>query len=62
VSALDAARGPLREPDPAFAGAVADGLAHDITRSKEVRLDEWRRRPVWQRALEKLAKVLIEQY
>jgi len=48
--------------DPAFARAIADGLAHDFTRSKEVKLEQWRRRPVWQRALEKLAKVLIEQY
>lgn len=48
--------------DPTFAGAVADGLADDFSRSREVKLDEWRRRPVWQRLFEILAKALIEQY
>jgi cardiolipin synthase A/B len=48
--------------DPAFARSVADGLARDFERAREVKLDEWRRRPLWQRALEKCAKVLIEQY
>ncbi len=45
-----------------FARAVAEGFEHDLTRSKEIRLDEWRRRPVYQRVLEKAAKILIEQY
>jgi cardiolipin synthase len=48
--------------DPGFARAVADGLERDFARSREVTLEEWRRRPVWQRGLERLAKVLIEQY
>jgi cardiolipin synthase len=48
--------------DPAFARAVAAGLDRDFARSREVTLEEWRRRPVWQRGLERLAKVLIEQY
>jgi cardiolipin synthase len=48
--------------DGAFAQAVARGLERDFARSREVRLEEWRRRPVWQRGLERLAKVLIEQY
>jgi cardiolipin synthase len=48
--------------DPGFARAVADGLERDFARSREVMLEEWRRRPVWQRGLERLAKVLIEQY
>ena len=48
--------------DEGLAHAIADGLAADFERSREVQLDEWRRRPVWQRALEHLAKVLIEQY
>ena len=34
----------------------------DFARSREVRLEEWRRRPTWQRGLEAVAKVLIEQY
>ncbi|HEU5041826.1 MAG TPA: phospholipase D-like domain-containing protein, partial [Gemmatimonadales bacterium] len=48
--------------DAGFARSVAEGLARDFERSKEVKLDEWRRRPVWQRVFEKAAKVLIEQY
>ena len=48
--------------DPAFARAVAEGLERDFARSREVMLEEWRRRPVWQRGLEAMAKVLIEQY
>jgi hypothetical protein len=41
---------------------VADGLERDFARSHEVTLEEWRRRPVWKRGLEAMAKVLIEQY
>jgi cardiolipin synthase A/B len=48
--------------DGAFARAVAEGLERDFTRSREVTLEEWRRRPVWKRGLEAVAKVLIEQY
>lgn len=48
--------------DAGFARAISEGIQYDITRSREVRLDEWRRRPVWQRGLERLAKALIEQY
>jgi cardiolipin synthase len=45
-----------------FARAVAEGVEHDLTRAREIRLEDWRRRPLWQRGFEKLAKVLIEQY
>jgi phosphatidylserine/phosphatidylglycerophosphate/cardiolipin synthase-like enzyme len=48
--------------DAGLAGAISAGMEHDITRSREIQLDEWRRRPVWQRGLEALAKALIEQY
>jgi cardiolipin synthase len=48
--------------DEGLARAIAEGLERDFTRSREVHLDEWRRRPIWQRALEHMAKVLIEQY
>jgi cardiolipin synthase len=48
--------------DSGFAQAISEGVEHDITRSREVRLEEWQRRPVWQRGLEALAKSLIEQY
>jgi cardiolipin synthase A/B len=45
-----------------FTRAVVEGFEVDLTRSKEIQLEEWRRRPLFQRALEKAAKVLIEQY
>ena len=48
--------------DRDFAAAVAAGVEHDLTRSREIRLEEWRGRPRWQRGFEKLAKILIEQY
>jgi cardiolipin synthase A/B len=48
--------------DEALAQAMADGMEADFARSREVSLDQWRRRPPWQRGLEAVAKVLIEQY
>jgi len=48
--------------DEGLARAIADGLEADFARSREVTLEQWRRRPVWQRALEAMAKILIEQY
>jgi cardiolipin synthase A/B len=48
--------------DEGFARAVAEGLEADFGRSREVTLDQWRRRPIWQHAFEALAKTLIEQY
>jgi cardiolipin synthase len=48
--------------DAGFARAISEGFEQDMSRSREVRLDEWQRRPVWQRGLEALAKALIEQY
>lgn len=48
--------------DEGLACAIAKGLEQDFTRSREVHLAQWRRRPIWQRGLEHMAKVLIEQY
>ncbi len=48
--------------DPHFAAAIEAGITHDLGQCREVSLEQWRRRPVWQRGLERLAKVLIEQY
>ena len=48
--------------DGPFAQAVAGGLEADFTRTRELSLEEWRRRSVWQRGMERCAKVLIEQY
>ena len=45
-----------------FARAVVEGIELDLTRSKEISLDAWRRRPIYHRVLEKVAKILIEQY
>jgi cardiolipin synthase len=48
--------------DEGFARAIAEGLEWDFARSREIKLEEWCRRPIWQRGLEALAKTLIEQY
>ena len=45
-----------------FARAIVEGIELDLTRSKEIELDAWRRRPAYQRVLEKVALILIEQY
>jgi phosphatidylserine/phosphatidylglycerophosphate/cardiolipin synthase-like enzyme len=45
-----------------FASAVEEGLNADFANSKEIRLEEWRKRPLHQRLFERVAKVLIEQY
>ncbi len=50
----------IAEPD--FARSVAQALEQDFTRSREIELEAWRRRPLYQRALEKAARILIEQY
>lgn len=48
--------------EPEFAHSAAEGLEEDFARSKEIDLETWRRRPLYKRALEKAALVLIEQY
>jgi len=48
--------------DPELARTLEQALEADFARSREIVLDEWRRRPLWQRAFERLAKVLAEQY
>jgi cardiolipin synthase len=45
-----------------LARSIVDGIERDLERSKEIDLERWRRRPLYRRALEKAAKVLIEQY
>ena len=45
-----------------FAQSAAEGMEKDFGHSREIELVAWRRRPVYQRVLEKAAKVLIEQY
>jgi cardiolipin synthase A/B len=48
--------------DADFARAVEVGLEADFTRSQEIHLDQWRKRPVHRRIFERAAKALIEQY
>ncbi|MBA3522662.1 MAG: cardiolipin synthase B [Gemmatimonadales bacterium] len=48
--------------DPAFAASIVEGVEADLGHSKEIKLEEWRKRPLWQRGLESLAKSLIEQF
>jgi cardiolipin synthase len=48
--------------DLGVARAIAEGVERDLQRSREVKLEQWARRPLWQRGLETVAKALIEQY
>jgi cardiolipin synthase A/B len=48
--------------DTEFAQAIEAGLAEDHARSREILLDEWKKRSLLQRGFEVLAKALIEQY
>jgi hypothetical protein len=34
----------------------------DLRRSREIHLEDWRKRPLYKKALERAAKGLIEQY
>jgi cardiolipin synthase A/B len=45
-----------------FARSAAEGMEKDFGLSREIELEAWRQRPLHQRALEKVARVLIEQY
>jgi cardiolipin synthase len=45
-----------------LARSAAERMEKDFSHSREIELEAWRRRPVYQRVLEKVAKVLIEQY
>jgi cardiolipin synthase A/B len=48
--------------DGGFARSVEDGLMADYGRSREIRLEEWRKRSILRRGFERMAKGLIEQY
>jgi cardiolipin synthase len=48
--------------DPGLAGAIAAGNEQDFARSREIHLEEWLRRPWYQRVLERAAEILLEQY
>jgi len=48
--------------DRDFARSIEEGLVADFGRSREIHLEQWRKRPIYQRLFEALAKGLIEQY
>ena len=48
--------------DRDFARSIEEGIIADLARSREIKLEQWRKRPLIQRALESIAKALIEQY
>jgi cardiolipin synthase A/B len=48
--------------DREFARSIEEGLSADYTRSREITLERWRQRSIVRKALERLAKSLIEQY
>jgi cardiolipin synthase len=48
--------------DQDFARSIEEGVIADFARSSEVKLDEWRKRSLLRRGLERAAKALIEQY
>ncbi len=48
--------------DRGLARSIEEGLSADYDRSREILLQEWRKRSIVKRALERLATALIEQY
>jgi cardiolipin synthase len=48
--------------EPELARSAVEGMERDFGRAREIDLETWRRRPLYQRGLEKAAKILIEQY
>jgi phosphatidylserine/phosphatidylglycerophosphate/cardiolipin synthase-like enzyme len=48
--------------DRKFAESMERGLTEDYGRSREILLEQWKKRSLFRRGLERLAKALIEQY
>jgi cardiolipin synthase len=48
--------------DRGFAESIERGLLEDYSRSREVRLEEWKKRSLLKKGFERVAKTLIEQY
>jgi len=48
--------------EPAFAGSIEKGLTADFARSREILLQDWQQRSILRRFMERVCKVLIEQY
>jgi cardiolipin synthase len=52
----------LAVADKDFAQSIERGVTADFARSREILLEEWRKRSILQRGLERICKILIEQY
>jgi cardiolipin synthase A/B len=48
--------------DLSLADAIEEGLSADFEHSREIRLNQWRKRSIFRRMFEAMAKGLIEQY
>jgi cardiolipin synthase A/B len=48
--------------DKDFAQSIERGLTADFARSREILLEEWRKRSILHRCMERVCKILIEQY
>jgi cardiolipin synthase len=48
--------------DRDFAQSIEKGVTADFERSREILLEEWRKRSIFHRCMERMCKVLIEQY
>ena len=48
--------------DRGFAQSIEQGLTADFARSREIHLEEWRKRSIFRRGVEWFCKILIEQY
>ena len=48
--------------DQKFAESIERGMQEDFARSREILLEDWKRRSLFRRAFERIAKGLIEQY
>jgi cardiolipin synthase len=48
--------------DKDFAQSIERGVTADFARSREILLEEWRKRSILHRCMERIGKVLIEQY
>jgi cardiolipin synthase A/B len=48
--------------DKDFAQSIERGVTADLARSREILLEEWRKRSIVRRGMERICKILIEQY
>jgi cardiolipin synthase A/B len=48
--------------DRDFARSIEEGVMADFARSREIQLEQWRKRSMFRRGMERMAKALIEQY